>query len=82
MTPSSEVTYANMRAYVSKVLTGGAQGQDERPLWYSACPKCSKKVVGDEQSGHSCESCGWSGAECTYTPPRPRTCQAPSWKLL
>jgi len=22
--------------------------------------------VGDETSGHTCESCGWSGAECSY----------------
>ena len=35
-------------------------------MWYSSCPKCNKKVVGDEASGHSCENCGWSGPECTY----------------
>ena len=35
-------------------------------MWYSSCPKCNKKCVGDEQSGHNCESCGWSGQECSY----------------
>ena len=35
-------------------------------MWYASCPKCNKKVIGDEASGHNCESCGWSGAECNY----------------
>ena len=35
-------------------------------MWYASCPKCAKKVIGDQSSGHSCENCGWSGAECTY----------------
>ena len=66
LTSASEPVYASIRCYFSKLTLGGSQGQEERLMWYGACPKCNKKVVGDEASGHSCENCGWSGAECTY----------------
>ena len=46
-------------------------------MWYGACPKCNKKVVGDDTSGHNCESCGWSGAECTYRYIMPLMCVDP-----
>tara|TARA_B110001452_G_C14848341_1_gene296300 strand:- start:60 stop:365 length:306 start_codon:yes stop_codon:yes gene_type:complete len=42
------------------------QGKEEKAPWYSSCPKCQKKVVGDESSGFNCDSCGWSGNECKY----------------
>ena len=35
-------------------------------MWYASCPKCNKKVLGDEASSFSCENCGWSGGECAY----------------
>lgn len=35
-------------------------------MWYASCPKCNKKVVGDETNGCNCESCGWSGTDCSY----------------
>ena len=35
-------------------------------LRYASCPKCTKKVVGDEVNGCNCEACGWSGTECSY----------------
>jgi len=60
----SEPEYANIRATISRVSPSSKQ--EERPIWYSSCTKCSRKVVGDEGSGFSCESCGWSGAQCTY----------------
>jgi replication factor A1 len=63
---SGEVAYGTFRGVVSKLLLSSSQGGEEKPAWYSACPKCNKKVVGDETSGHTCESCGWSGAECSY----------------
>lgn len=63
---SCEVAYGTFRGVVSKLLLSSSQGGEEKPAWYSACPKCNKKVVGDETSGHTCESCGWSGAECSY----------------
>ena len=66
MGAGSEPIYANMRAYLSKTLSGPTGQGEERFLWYASCPKCSKKVVGDETSGHNCESCGWSGAQCAY----------------
>ena len=62
----AEPVYASIRGYFSKLMLGGQQGQEERPMWYGACPKCNKKVVGDEGTGFSCENCGWSGAEATY----------------
>jgi replication factor A1 len=65
---ASEPLYASMRCYMSKTLGGAGGGNqgEERSIWYGACPKCNKKVVGDDASGHSCENCGWSGAECAY----------------
>lgn len=67
LTSSSEPVYANIRGFFSKTLAGpGRDGGDERLMWYSSCPKCNKKVVGDEMSGHNCENCGWHGAECAY----------------
>lgn len=68
LAPNSEPLYASMRAYMSKPLagTGASNTGEERMMWYSSCPKCNKKVVGDAASGHSCENCGWSGQECSY----------------
>ena len=63
----SDPVYTNVRAFFIKSLAGpGQNGGDERFMWYSSCPKCNKKCVGDEQSGHNCEACGWSGQECSY----------------
>jgi len=53
--------YFTVRSYISRV-----NPREESAMWYASCPKCNKKVIGDEASGHSCENCGWSGAECTY----------------
>lgn len=53
--------YATVRSYISKI-----NPRDETPMWFSSCPKCSKKAVGDDTSGYNCESCGWSGEECSY----------------
>jgi len=67
LSSSSEPFYGSMRVFMTKVLgTGAGQSGEERTPWYSACPKCNKKVVGDSASGHNCESCGWSGAEPVY----------------
>ena len=66
MSASSEPVYANMRAFFIKTLAGPQRDGEERFMWYSSCPKCNKKCVGDEQSGHNCENCGWNGAECSY----------------
>ena len=66
MGAGSEPLYGSVRAFFSKLTLGGQGGSEERAMWYGACPKCNKKVVGDEASGHSCENCGWSGPECTY----------------
>ena len=64
---STEPIYVNLRGFFSKTLAGpGRDGGDERFMWYSSCPKCNKKVVGDEMSGFNCESCGWAGDECAY----------------
>jgi replication factor A1 len=54
--------YFTVRSFVSKV----SPGKEERPIWFTCCPKCSKKVIGDEASGFNCENCGWSGAEASY----------------
>jgi len=59
---SSDPIYTTIRGYYCKHFGGG----DDRPLWYASCPKCSKKVVGDDSIGHSCENCGWSGGEPSY----------------
>jgi len=56
-------TYVNVLATLSKI---NPQGKDEKAPWYSSCPKCQKKVIGDESSGFNCDSCGWSGGECLY----------------
>ena len=63
MTTSSEPAYASIRCYFSKLTNGGGQGGEERSIWYSSCPKCNKKVVGDDASGYNCENCGWAGQE-------------------
>jgi len=36
------------------------------PRRYAGCSKCNKKAIGDDSSGFSCESCGWSGDAATY----------------
>ena len=37
-----------------------------------------KKVIGDDASGHNCESCGWSGARCSPDGPASNA-TAQSW---
>ena len=63
---TSDPEYGSFRGVLSKHLLSDRQGGEDKPMWYSSCPKCNKKVIGDEASGHSCENCGWSGAECSY----------------
>ena len=62
--------YATVGGYISRILTskggGGGGPAEERPIWYSACPKCNKKAIGEYGAGWSCESCGWSGDACTH----------------
>lgn len=53
--------YATSRLWVQKLQTG-----DNRPLWYAACPKCSRKLHGDEGAGWSCESCSTSVADADF----------------
>ncbi len=33
----------------------------ERPPWYTACPKCNKKVSEAQAGEWACDSCGWRG---------------------
>ena len=33
---------------------------------YASCTKCSKKCIGEDGAGFSCEACGWTGDKCTY----------------
>ncbi len=61
MAPGGEPEWATVRCCVSKHL-----GSDDKPIWYAACPKCTKKAVGDDASGFSCENCGWSGNDAAY----------------
>jgi replication factor A1 len=62
----SEPAWGSLRGYISKHLAGPSSQGEEKPMWFSSCPKCTKKVLGDDASGYSCENCGWSGAECSY----------------
>lgn len=57
----SEMQYFNMRVHLSRVMAA-----DDRPIWFAACPTCTKKVLGDESSSFSCENCNWSGTDCSY----------------
>jgi replication factor A1 len=62
---AGEMHHANVRCAISRINPAG-KGAEARPIWYASCVKCSKKVVGADDSGWSCESCGWSGAKCAY----------------
>ncbi|KAG8461269.1 hypothetical protein KFE25_002458 [Diacronema lutheri] len=53
--------YATCRLWVQKLQTG-----ENRPLWYAACPKCSRKLHGDEAAGWSCEACSTSMADADF----------------
>ena len=53
--------YATARTYISKLNPS----RDDAPMWFSSCPKCSKKAV-EGSSGYNCENCGWQGEECAY----------------
>jgi len=62
---STETEWANVRCYLSRLQP--ARGNEEpKPAWYAACNKCQKKLMGDEQSGFTCEACNWSGSEANY----------------
>jgi len=60
---AGEMQYATVRGFISRL---NPSRDDSRAIWYSSCPKCSKKVVGDESSGWNCESCGWRGDVCSW----------------
>lgn len=56
----AEPAYFNVRTWIARVA---ANNRAETPCWYAACVKCSKKALGDDTSGFSCEACGWSGPQ-------------------
>jgi len=60
-----EVEYANIRAYINRVAPSKS-GEEAKPCWYASCTKCSKKCIGEDGAGFSCEACGWTGDKCTY----------------
>ncbi|KAJ1630118.1 replication factor-A C terminal domain-containing protein [Pavlovales sp. CCMP2436] len=59
-TSSGKPLYVNARLWLAKLQIG-----QDRPLWYPACPKCSRKLHGDEMAW-SCESCQTTCAEADY----------------
>lgn len=61
MSEDSKGEYFNVRCYVSRI-----NPREDSPMWYASCPKCNKKVIGDEVNGCNCENCGWSGHDCAY----------------
>lgn len=56
-------SYLNVHATLTKI---NPSTKSESSIWYSSCPSCQRKVVGEDGSGFNCEKCGWSGAHCVY----------------
>jgi replication factor A1 len=56
-------SYFNILATITKI---NPSTKSEQSIWYSSCPTCQRKVVGEDGSGFNCEKCGWAGEACVY----------------
>jgi len=56
-------SYFNVVATITKI---NPSTKSEATIWYSSCPTCQRKVVGEDGCGFNCEKCGWSGEACVY----------------
>lgn len=53
--------YVSTRLYLAQLQTN-----EGRPLWYAACPGCSRKLSGDESTSWRCESCAKPCEQADY----------------
>ena len=56
-------SYFNVLATITKI---NPSTKSEQCIWYSSCPTCQRKVVGEDGCGFNCEKCGWAGEVCVY----------------
>lgn len=56
-------SYFNILATITKI---NPSTKSEQSIWYSSCPTCQRKVVGEDGCGFNCEKCGWAGEACVY----------------